>query len=404
MSDPKNPWNRPSKAKGPKGGKPKWPAALFGLIAVAIIIMVAAPFLDEFGEPGPGSLGREFVIVSGSENKSLEPIVQRFCADQRVMCTMRYQGSLDIGMAVEAGTDEIDAVWPANGIWIDLFDRARRVKHLASISQSPVILGVRRSKADQLGWVDQPVSMDDIVAAVKRGDLRFLMTSATQSNSGAGAYLAMLSSVVAGDQALTMDQLLSDQTQDKVRSLLRGVARSSGSSGWLRDLFLKADAEGVTYDAMWNYEAILAEANRSLRTRNSEQLYAIYPTDGVAMADSPLGFVDRGQPPGFEEFFLALQQHLLSEPVQNKLVAADRRVALGRASMEGTSDPSWNYDPTRFVTTIRMPGPDVVREALTLAAATTILSLFCTNTASIFSRARLVQHAVIEGVRAQLLR
>ncbi|MBV6633915.1 MAG: substrate-binding domain-containing protein [Alphaproteobacteria bacterium] len=332
---------------------------------LAIAGPVLADLFASLTAPGPGKLGRSFIITSGSENKSLEPIVMEFCDDAGVMCEVQYQGSLDIGMGVSQG-QAVDAVWPANGIWIDLFDRARRVKHLASISRSPVILGVRRSKAEQLGWVDNPVKMADIVAAVESGDLRFLMTSATQSNSGAGAYLAMLAAMASGDRALTADDLNADAIQEEVRGLLRGVARTSGSSGWLRDLFLKSDAEGVRYDAMWNYEAILAETNRELRQRGAELLWAVYPEDGVAFADSPLGFVDREQPPEFEEFFLELQAYLLSERVQNQLVAADRRVALGRADAIAQPDESWNFDPTRFVNAIRMPEPDVVREALTL--------------------------------------
>jgi hypothetical protein len=129
-------------------------SSLPGLLFIGVALVMAAgalsPLFDELGQEGPGKLGRDFVIVSGSENKSLEPIVQAFCADEGVRCDVRYQGSLDIGMAVETGAEQIDAVWPANGIWIDLFDRARRVKHLASISQSPVILGVRRSKPRSL--------------------------------------------------------------------------------------------------------------------------------------------------------------------------------------------------------------------------------------------------------------
>tara|TARA_Y200000002_G_scaffold285709_2_gene239785 strand:- start:3780 stop:5465 length:1686 start_codon:yes stop_codon:yes gene_type:complete len=386
MSADKNPWGpRKSGNRGQSGRRKTFPQLL--LMAAGILIMVSAlsnifmdSVINDLTAESPGKLGRAFVIYSGSENKSLEPIVTEYCQDQNVLCDVQYKGSLDIGMAVEQGVEQIDAVWPANGIWIDMFDRSRRVKHLASISRSPVILGVRKSKAAELGWIDADVSMDDIVRAVTEGRLRFLMTSATQSNSGAGAYLAMLSATVGSDAVLTAADLELSDTQQKIKSLLHGVARSSGSSGWLRDLFLKSDAEGVKYDAMWNYEAILAETNRSLRERNSELLWAVYPTDGVAFADSPLGFVDRGQEAGFEEFFLSLQEYLLSEKVQSQLVAADRRVALGRANAVGTPDPSWNFDPRRFVTAIRMPEPDVVRRALILYQETLrrpSLTIYC---------------------------
>lgn len=49
-----------------------------------------------------------------------------------------------------------------------MFDTVRRVKNLTSIAQTPVVLGVRRSKAQQLGWIDKDVFMKDILAAVER--------------------------------------------------------------------------------------------------------------------------------------------------------------------------------------------------------------------------------------------
>jgi len=361
-------------ARGPRGSRPSrpaLPAAIFLVVLISALGVLANLLFDEGsslvdGEGlKPGKLGRPFVIWSGSENETLEPIVLDFCKAQKVTCEMRYQGSLDIGMAVETGSEPIDAVWPANGIWIDMFDKARRVKHLTSISRSPVILGVRKSKAEALGWVGRDVHMADIVEAVESGQLRYLMTSATQSNSGAGAYLAMLSAAIGSEAAITTDDLEKPDTQTTIKALLGGVARTSGSSGWLKTLFLKADAEGLKYDALWNYEAVLAEANQELRQRGSELLWAVYPVDGVAFADSPLGYVDRGQGGEFENFFIALQQHLLSGEVQQQLVDSGRRVALGRADA-GTPDPSWNFDPSRFVTAVRMPDPAVVRHALNL--------------------------------------
>ena len=309
--------------------------------------------------------GPPFVIVSGSENRSLEPIVMDYCASQKRICEMRYQGSLDIGLSLADNSVEADAVWPANGMWVAIYDRERRVKHLQSISLSPVILGVRKSKAEALGWIDRDVSSADILDAVRAGELRFLMTSATQSNSGAGAYLAMLSSALGHPDVMTTADLEKSETAEIVGDLLRGVERTAGSSGWLRDLYLETAADGVSYDAMWNYEAILAEANTELATKNGEALWAIYPSDGVSMADSPLGYVAKGQPAETEEFFLELQAHLLSDNVQQQLADLGRRVALGRADA-GQPDPSWNFDPTRLVTTIRVPEPEVVAAALNL--------------------------------------
>ena len=306
---------------------------------------------------------KEFTIASGSENRILEPIVQDFCKAQKVACKFDYMGSLDIGLAIAENRGTFDAVWPANGIWIDLFDREKRVRDLTPIARSPVLLGVRRSKAEELGFIGRDVSSSDIVEAVRAKRLTFLASSATQSNSGAGAYIAMLSAALGHPDAITLKDLERPDVRDKVRTLLSGISRTAGSSGWLSDLYLKGVEQGTQYDAMWNYEAVLAETNDTLKQRGAELLYAIYPSDGVALANSPLGFIDRGRDQ--RAFFDALQKQLVSADVQRRLVQSYRRPAVGEAS--GVKpEPSWNYDPTRLVTVIRMPEPAVVRKALEL--------------------------------------
>ncbi|TIL65720.1 MAG: ABC transporter substrate-binding protein, partial [Mesorhizobium sp.] len=254
---------------------------------------------------------------SGSENTVLEPIVQEFCAKQGATCIVSYQGSLDIGLGLQkpGGLDQ-DAVWPASSVWVDLFDSGRKVRNLTSIAQMPVILGVRKSKAAELGWVGRDVFMKDILAAVKDGKLRFLMTSATQSNSGASAYLAMLSSALGGKEVIQPGDLDNPNVRDTVSALLQGVERSSGSSGWLADLFIDSARKGTFYDAMWNYEATLKETNDKLKQMGDEPLYAIYPADGVAVGDSPLGFIDHGRGPEVEKFFTDLLAYLQSDTIR----------------------------------------------------------------------------------------
>ena len=156
--------------------------------AAALILAAFGAGLSACSQPGP-----EIAIVAGSENKPLEGLVQEFCASRRAQCSFTYMGSLDMGFGLKSTSKQLaaDIVWPAASIWIDLFDVNRKVTHLQSIAQMPVVLGVRKSKAEALGWTKGQVTTADIIAAVERGDLKFLMSSATQSNSGAGAYLAM---------------------------------------------------------------------------------------------------------------------------------------------------------------------------------------------------------------------
>src|SRR5262245_13949436 len=175
----------------------------------------------------------------------------------------------------------------------------------------------------------------------------------------------MLSAALGHPDAITQADLDRPDVRAKVQMLLAGISRTAGSSAWLADLYLKGVDQGVQYDAMWNYEAVLGETNQLLQKRGQELLYAIYPSDGAALANSPLGFIDRGRGAEVSKFFGKLQTHLLSADVQKRLVESFRRPAVGEAS-GATADPAWNYDPARIVPFIRMPEAAVMRTALEL--------------------------------------
>ena len=313
-----------------------------------------------------GQRGPDFTILAGSENAALEPIVQRFCREHRLRCEMRFAGSLDIGQSLRPDQPATaDAVWPASGAWIDLYDSGRRVQGAQSIYQSPVILGVRLARARELGWVGRPVRMAEIVQAVREGRLTFMMASATQSNSGASAYLSMISSALGTADRLTAQQAADPRVGEFNQALGRAVVRSAGSSGRLAELYQRTAIEGHPYDAMWNYEALLRDVNAELRQRGLEPLYAIYPVEGSAVADAPLGYLSHGQPERTQETFRQLQAYLLSRPVQAQIARMGRRIPLGRAE-PGAADPSWNFDPRRLVTALTLPEPAVLQTALTL--------------------------------------
>ncbi|MBR1219638.1 substrate-binding domain-containing protein [Bradyrhizobium sp. U87765 SZCCT0131] len=326
-----------------------------------LVVALGAWLLAACSKPVP-----EFTILSGSENEVLAPLVQEFCKSRGATCTIRYQGSLDIALALKSGNDPAaDAVWPAASIWIDMFDTQRRVKSVRSIAQMPVILGVRRSRAQALGWVGAKVKAKDILAAVEGGRLKFLMTSATQSNSGAAAYLAMLAAGIGKPDLIEAGDLDKPGVLATVRALLKGVERTAGSSGWLADLYRDGERTGAHYAAMWNYEAVIKETNDKLIADRQEPLYAIYPEDGVAVADSPLGFVERGRGSDVETFFNDLQAFLLKDDSQARIARTGRRVELNRAA-QLPADAATNVDPGRAVTVVRPPEPAVIQKALGL--------------------------------------
>ena len=71
-------------------------------------------------------------VLSGSENRELEPIIQECVRETGINIVMEYKGSVDIMRELEAGAETYDAVWPANSLWISLGDKSHLVKHVQS--------------------------------------------------------------------------------------------------------------------------------------------------------------------------------------------------------------------------------------------------------------------------------
>ena len=304
------------------------------------------------------------VIVSGSENETLEPILRDFTRETGIEVEMHYKGSVDMMMQMQSGEiTAYDAVWPANSLWISLGDRDRRIKHVESIMTSPIVIGVKKSLAEELGLTDKDVAISDLLTLIEADELNFMMTSATQSNSGACAYIGFVNALLGNPDTIEVEDLDSDDLQEDITSLLGGINRSSGSSGWLKKLFLQGN-----YDAMVNYEALVIETNQTLVSQGKEPLYAIYPYDGLAVADSPLGYVNNGDADK-EEAFLKLQEYLLSEEVQAEILTQGRRTGFG-GTVTGADtsvfNPEWGIDASKTISGIRMPSADVINRALFL--------------------------------------
>ena len=306
--------------------------------------------------------GGQIRILSGSENQELETIIQECSEATGVEIQMEYKGSVDIMRELENGAPDYDAVWPASSIWVSMGDTGHLIKHSQSISMTPVVFGIRESLAEKLGFVGEKVSVNDILTAIRDGEMSFCMTSATQSNSGASAYIGFLYALLGKQEGLTAEDLQKPDLQADIRELLSGVERSSGSSDWLKDMFLEGD-----YDAMVNYECLIIDANQQLEEEGKEPLYVVYPYDGLSIADSPLGYVDHGDAEK-EEAFLAVQEYLLSDKTQAEIEATGRRINAGGVSKENQDvfNRDWGIDTERILSPIQMPEAAVLTEALNI--------------------------------------
>jgi Ca-activated chloride channel family protein len=326
-----------------------------------------------FTPSGDKDTGTVITIASGSENREAAAAIQKAADEAGVTINMEYMGSVDIKNVLAEGASDYDAVWPASSIWISMGDTQHLVKDEESTSTTPVVLGVKKSKAQELGWLGSDgsasVTTADIVKAVQDGKLTFAMTSATQSNSGASAYLAFLTSLAGKDQPLTAEDLANQDLQNSMKALLSGVDRSSGSSDWLKDLVLK---DPDAHDAMVNYESIVIQTNKELTAQSKEPLIVVYPKDGIAVSDSPLGYIDHGQ--GKEEDFENFQAALASDDAKLELERVGRRTGLGGKLAFADDDQvkqafnaEWGIVADGSVLkTAPLPAADVTEQALQL--------------------------------------
>ena len=349
-------------------GYGKWAGAFLALLCAAGLALTGCggggrESAEDSGADSVLGSGLETLrILSGSENEELEPILENFAEEQNVRIEMTYQGSLDIMRALEQEEIPYDGVWPASSLWLSVGDTNFKVKHAESISITPVVFGIRQSLAEELGFVGREVSVSDLLEAIRGGKLRFCMTSATQSNSGASAYIGFLYALLGNPEVITSEDLEDPGLREQMTELLSGVDRSSGSSDWLKDMFLEGG-----YDAMVNYECLIIQANEELEDRGEETLQVVYPYDGLSIADSPLGYVDNGDG-GKEELFLKLQEYLLSDSVQNEIQRTGRRTGYAGISEENLDvfREDWGVQPDRVLSPIRMPASDVLFQCLNL--------------------------------------
>ncbi|MBT1172674.1 VWA domain-containing protein [Bifidobacterium sp. MA2] len=324
--------------------------------------------------PGSGKASQTITIASGSENKEVADAVQRAVDESDVAVTMKYMGSLDIMKVLESGADGYDAVWPASSMWISMGDVKHLVKDQQSTSTTPIVFGIAKSKAVKLGWADasgktKAVSTADILKAVTDGDLKFSMTSATQSNSGASAYLAFLTALRGGSGPITDADLADSSLTSSVSQLLKGVDRSSGSSDWLKDMVV---ANPERFDSMVNYESLVIQADKQLTKAGKDPLLAIYPSDGIAVSDSPLGYVDRSQSADVKHAYEKFAKALTTNDAKLAFERAGRRTGLGGAltyandkQVKQSFRAEWGLNTDASVLkTIPLPAAKVITKAL----------------------------------------
>jgi Ca-activated chloride channel family protein len=203
-----------------------------------------------------------------------------------------YSGTLSGIDRINSG-ESFDAAWFSQASYMVLSDTQHRIKAQTKIMLSPVVLGVKRSKAAQLGWTGNPnVTWKDVADAAASGHVNYAMTNPTASNSGFSAVIGVASALAGTADVLSAN----DVRASRLNGFFRGQRLTAGSSGWLIDSYVR-DEDSL--DGIVNYEANLLSLNESGRLK--EPLVLIYPKEGIVTADYPLILLNAEKRPQYDK-------------------------------------------------------------------------------------------------------
>ena len=340
---------------------------IFGFIFLNIIFDsvddIDYDYDDEDYIPKEKYNDKTFSIISSSENKILDESLRKFASKNNIDIAITYTDTLNVVDKLNSG-EKYDAILMSNSIWLSMLDsNTVKTSNLRSTSITPVIFGIKESKAKELGFVGKKVYTKDILNKIKSGELTFSMANPTTTNSGASAYIEILYNLAGSPEVLKSSDLKNENLKKELIKFFEGIKRTSGDEDFLEKSFVNGD-----YDAAFTYESSIININKQLEKEKKELLYAVYPVDGVAISDSPFVYIDNKNE-NKKENFLKIQEFLLSSDGQDILLQNGRRTWYGGINANAPKDvfnPKWGINTTDYITPVKYPSISVIKEAIAL--------------------------------------
>ena len=333
------------------------------IILVGIILIIFMCFKIGDKDNNYTFSNNTFNILMSSENREFGEYVKDYARKEGYNVNIDYDDTLKITSRINGGED-FDAIWLSNSIWTYMIDSSKAyVGDSKSTSINPIIVGIKKSKAEELGFIGKEVYSKDILNAIESGKLKFNMSNPVNTNSGASAYLGILSTLAGNPEVLTSEMLDNEELKEKMKTFFSGVERSSGDEDYLEEMFVKGD-----YEAVFSYESSIININKELIKNKKEPLYAIYPVDGVSISDSPFVYIDR-KDENKKEIYNDIQKFLLSDKSQKLMAKAGRRTWYGginKNADKSVFNPEWGIDTTDYISPSKYPSTEVIKKALLL--------------------------------------
>ena len=106
-------------------------------------------------------------ILSSYDNADLEDNIKNYVKKNNIKVKFTYMGDLDIIDEINNYSSNYDCVWIANSMWLYMLDNPYLVSESKSISISPVVFGVKKSKVSELNLKNGNISNSDILNLIK---------------------------------------------------------------------------------------------------------------------------------------------------------------------------------------------------------------------------------------------
>ncbi|MFI3219789.1 MAG: VWA domain-containing protein [Methylococcales bacterium] len=233
-------------------------------------------------------------VIAGSELKDIEPMLETIKQKTGVQLQIEYIGTLDGAEKITAQQEHYDIAWFSHAKYLSLLQADKKlIQAQDKIGISPVIPAVKESLAKKWGWIDNPnITWTDIAAKVKAGELKYVMTDPTASNSGFSTVMSVQAAFANKGDAITAQ----DVDAEKLKSFFSGHTLTAGSSGFLSESFLR---DQIKLDGIFNYESELLKLNRNPAL--TEKLVLLYPKEGTVTADYPFILLNKDKAADYQK-------------------------------------------------------------------------------------------------------
>ena len=350
---------------GKKNGPSFW-KVIFVVVIIYIILNVMSGSYESGYETSKRTRNDNvFRILASTSTKKMDDNIIKYAKKNNIKVEIEHYGDIEIVDMLNEDSSDYDAVWISNSLWLYMLDNSYLTTDSKSIVIDPVVMGITKSKAEELGFVNKDIYNKDLLNSIREGKLKYIMASVTKTNTGATSYLSFLNSLAGSPEVLTEKMLDNDNLRKDLKAFFKGVERVSGDEEYLSEMFKNGD-----YNAMISYESSLIELNQELVKKGKEPLYLVYPVDGVAINDMPFAYINNdSNNKTKKEQFSKIQSYLRSDDAIKIMEEYGYRSWYGGINNNANKkvfNPDWGIDTTKYLKDMKYPSKAVITKAINL--------------------------------------